>query len=63
MDAECLCTHDTTPNSFQGVRSMTGMVNDVPRADSTTISVADPGGEPGPEWLWERCVSLLPIGL
>ena len=54
-------THDTTPNNFQGSSSTTCMVIDVSRGDSTTTSLADPGGEPGPEWLWERCVSLLPL--
>ena len=48
LDAEYLCTHDTTPNTFQGSWSTTGMVIDVSRGDSTTTSLVDPSGEPGP---------------
>src|ERR1041385_3558816 len=43
------------PNSFQGYCSTTGTVIDVSRGDSTTPSKADPGGGPGPVWLWDRC--------
>src|SRR3954467_11119244 len=31
------------------------MVTDVSRGDSTTTSYTDPGGGPGPVWLWDRC--------
>ena len=53
LDVENFCTHDTTRNFFQGSSSTTGMVADVPRGDSTMTSLVDPGGEPGPVWLWD----------
>ena len=48
LDAEYLCTHDTTPKLFSGFLVDDRFVNDVSCGDSTTTSVADPGGEPGP---------------
>ena len=44
--------------TFQVSTSTIGMVIDVSRGDSTTTSLADPGGEPGPDWLWDPCFSL-----
>ena len=49
------------PNSFQGSRSTKGMVTDVSHLDSMMTSIVDPGREPGLEWSWKRCVSLLPL--